>query len=155
MPVPRVGDEDLVAPAGRVKEVELGPVVGLFSSDDGPGADRPQRQIEVRQLGDLGPFADLTIRGDGLGPDPLRKGQHGQADGLSHLEAMENSMPRFDQSVDELVTGPGTVGADQHGDAVLGSRPNGATGSWARARLSTSMWSSALCGARLPEGPRN
>jgi hypothetical protein len=38
--VGRVGDEDLVAPAVRIKEVELGPVVGFFSPDDGPGADR-------------------------------------------------------------------------------------------------------------------
>ena len=46
--VGRVGDEDLVPPAVRIKEVELGPVVGLFSSDDGPGASRPMGEVEIR-----------------------------------------------------------------------------------------------------------
>jgi hypothetical protein len=38
--VGRVGDVDPVAPAVRIEEVELGPVVGFFSPDDGPGALR-------------------------------------------------------------------------------------------------------------------
>ena len=42
--VERVGDEDLVAPRRGVKEVELGPVVGLFSEDDGPGSRGPNRR---------------------------------------------------------------------------------------------------------------
>ena len=94
--------------------------MGLFSSDDGPGANGPKRQIEVRQLGHLGPFADLTVCGDGLGPGLLWKGQNGQADGFSHLKADGELDAPLDQGVDELVSGPGTVGARQHGDAALG-----------------------------------
>ena len=148
--VGRVGDEDLVTPASRVKEVELGPVVGLFSSDDGSGANWPQRQVEVRQLGHLGPLADLTVCGDGLGPRLLRKGQNGQADGLLHLETDGELDAPLDQGVDEFVTGPGLSVRTNMATPLSGSRPLGLTGNWSRARSSTSMWSSALWGALLP-----
>ena len=74
----------------------------------------------MRQLGHVGPFADLAFCGDGFFPGRGRKGQNGQADVLSHLKSNGELDAAFDQGVDELVRGPGRVGPHQHGDTALG-----------------------------------
>jgi hypothetical protein len=149
--VDRVGDEDLVAPTTGVKEVELGPIVGLFTSDDGPSADGPAGQVEVAQLSHVGPFADLTVCRDGLGPRCGWKGQYGQANGLSHLETNGELDAPLHQRVDKAMAGPGAVRPHLNmATPPVGSMPSGATGSWAKASSSTSMWSSTSWAAALP-----
>jgi hypothetical protein len=114
-----VGHEDLVPPAVGVKEVELGPGVGFFASDDGPGALGPVREIhEAGDLGDFGALSNLTARGDGLGPVPLPKSQDGQAHRHAHLRADGELDPPLDQGVDEGTAGSRGVGSHQHGHAA-------------------------------------
>jgi hypothetical protein len=58
----RVGDEDLVPPATGVKETELGAILGLFSSHNGPGAFGPIGEVEIAELSHFRPFTDHNPR---------------------------------------------------------------------------------------------
>ena len=92
--------------------------MGRLSSDDGPGAGWPIGEVEVGQLGHLGPFADLALSGDGFGPGLIWKVQNGQTQGLSHLHTDGELDAPLDEGINELVTGPGRIGPGQHGDPV-------------------------------------
>lgn len=72
--VGEVGDEHLVAETIGVGEGELGPGMGFRAPGDGPGAHRPQREVD--EIGDLGHLGALALRApvgtDGGQPSGVR-----------------------------------------------------------------------------------
>ena len=90
----RVGDEDLVTPPTGIEEGELSPRVRLFSSDDGSGSFWPTGEVEVGQLGQIGPLADLALCGDGFFPGRGGRAKMAGRTSFRISNPMENSMPR-------------------------------------------------------------
>lgn len=87
----------------------------VLAPADRPGARRPARKVQGRQLGDLGARAGLAVGVHGRGPGADGHGQHRNTDAFVGWQADREPHAALAQVVDQRMGGAAGVGAKQQG----------------------------------------
>ena len=149
---PGVGGEGLVAPAvGLLEQRQLGAGVRPFPADDDPHPGRPAAQVEqAGDLGDVGAVADLAVGVDRRRPRPLRHVVMALVNAVFLVGKPTEYSNRRPRTWAWPVSQSSSSWVAPAPSARTSSLRRCAAGTWAMARVRTSMWSPAWLLPALP-----